>query len=44
MQSEKEFLKGFEECFESIQDKRQKAKVVHPLIEVLFVIVTKVVS
>jgi predicted transposase YbfD/YdcC len=36
MQSEKEFLQGFEECFGAIKDKRQRSKIDYPLIEILF--------
>lgn len=36
MQSEEEFLEGFEECFKVIKDKRQKSKIDYPLIEILF--------
>lgn len=36
MQSEKEFLRGFEECFDKLEDKRQKGKIDYPLLEILF--------
>jgi predicted transposase YbfD/YdcC len=36
MQSKKEFLAGFESCFESLSDKRQESKVDYPLMEILF--------
>ncbi len=36
MQSEKEFLRGFEECFRELEDKRQVGKVSYPLLEVIF--------
>jgi hypothetical protein len=36
MQSEKEFLQGFEECFGAIKDGRQASKIDYPLIEILF--------
>jgi len=42
MQSEKDFLKEFEEHFEDIQDPRQQSKVAHPLIEILFLAITAV--
>jgi predicted transposase YbfD/YdcC len=42
MQSEKEFLQGFEECFGAIKDKRQKSKIDYPLIEILFLTVVAV--
>ena len=42
MQSEKDFLKEFEEHFEDIQDPRQQSKVAHPLIEILFLATTAV--
>jgi predicted transposase YbfD/YdcC len=44
MQSEKEFLRGFEECFGQIEDKRQQSKVDHPLLEVLFLCIVAVAS
>lgn len=42
MESEKEFLAGFEECFGTIKDKRQGSKIDHPLIEILFLSVVAV--
>jgi len=36
MQSEKEFLRGFEECFSELDDTRQICKVFYPLLEVIF--------
>jgi len=42
MQSEKEFLSGFEECFGEIKDTRQRAKIDHPLIEIIFLSVIAV--
>jgi predicted transposase YbfD/YdcC len=42
MQTEKEFLSGFEECFGEIEDKRQSAKSVYPLIEILFLTIVAV--
>jgi hypothetical protein len=36
MQSEKEFLEGFEECFGDVKDKRQQSKVDYPLVKILF--------
>lgn len=42
MQSEQEFVEGFQECFGSIQDERQESKVAYPLIEILFVVVVGV--
>jgi hypothetical protein len=42
MQSEKEFLSGFEECFGEIKDTRQSAKIDHPLIEIIFLSVIAV--
>ena len=36
MLSEKEFLKGFEECFDQVADTRQRCKVDYPIIEILF--------
>ena len=42
MQSEKEFLQGFEECFGAIKDGRQASKIDHPLIEILFLSVVAV--
>lgn len=44
MQSEKDFLKEFEEHFEDIQDPRQQSKVAHPLIEILFLAITAVAA
>lgn len=42
MQSEKEFLGGFEECFSGLEDKRQTSKVDHPLLEILFLSIVAV--
>lgn len=42
MQSEKEFLQGFEECFGEIKDSRQGSKIDYPLIEILFLSVVAV--
>ena len=38
----KEFIAGFEECFNSLEDVRQEAKIDYPLIEVLFLSVVSV--
>ena len=42
MQSEKEFLQGFEEYFGAIKDKRQRSKIDYPLIEILFLSVVEI--
>lgn len=42
MQSEKEFIKGFEECFGELEDTRQQSKVDHPLIEILFLAIVAI--
>ena len=42
MQSEKEFLSGFEECFSVLKDKRQRSKIDHPLLEILFLSIVAV--
>src|ERR1700677_4435387 len=36
MQTIKEFIAGFEECFGEIKDERRQIRVAHPLIEILF--------
>jgi hypothetical protein len=35
MQSEKEFLEGFEECFGEVKDRRQQSKIDYPLMRLL---------
>jgi predicted transposase YbfD/YdcC len=42
MQNMKEFIAGFEESFNSLEDARQQAKIDYPLIEVLFLSVVAV--
>lgn len=42
MQSEKEFLEGFEECFGTVKDRRQQSKINYPLIEILFLSIVAV--
>ena len=42
MQTQKEFLQGFEECFGSIEDTRQLSKIDYPLIEILFLSVVAI--
>ena len=42
MESEKEFLAGFEEHFNEIEDPRQQSKISHPLMEILFLAITAV--
>ncbi len=44
MQSEKEFLQGFEEYFGAIKDKRQRSKIDYPLIEILFLSVVEIAA
>ncbi len=42
MESLAEFLEGFEEHFSDIEDPRQRNKISHPLIEILFLAITAV--
>ena len=42
MQTQKEFLQGFEECFELVNDTRQASKIDYPLIEILFLSVVAI--
>lgn len=44
MLSEKEFLKGFEECFDRVADTRQRSKVDYPIIEILFLSIVAVAA
>lgn len=42
METKKEFLEGFEECFSKIKDSRQKTKIEYSLLEILFLSITAV--
>ena len=42
MQSMKEFIAGFEECFKPLEDTRQRSKIDYPLIEILFLSIAAV--
>lgn len=42
MQTQKEFLQGFEECFDLVKDTRQASKIDYPLIEILFLSVVAI--
>lgn len=44
MQSLKEFLKGFEEHFNEVEDPRQQSKISHSLLEILFLAVVAIAS
>jgi predicted transposase YbfD/YdcC len=44
MQTEKEFLDGFEGCFGKVKDKRQASKAVYPLIEILLLSISAVAA